>query len=120
MIFPDNSYHHEGPFELLLKAAADFRSSWTIGSGQKTMLDRYAPNMVFRNNNGRLRPDMPYGNSRVLVWFDKEGQSLEREIPELAKAPVRPRVKRHQPQGYSSFRAMHIADIPEVMDLRRR
>lgn len=119
MIFPENSYRHEGPFELLLKAAADFRSFRTIGSGQRTVLDRYAPNMVFRKNNGRLRPEMPYGNGRVLVWFDKEGRSLEREIPELIKAPARPRVKRHQPQGYSSFRTMHIADIPEAVDLRR-
>lgn len=120
VIFPENSYHHEGPFELLLKAAADFPSSWTISTGQKTVLDRYAPTMIFRNNNGRVRPEMPYGNGRVLVWFDKEGQSLEREYPELAKALARPGVKRYQPQGYSDSRAMHIADIPEAMDLRRR
>lgn len=112
VIFPENSYRHEGPFELLLKAAADFPSSWTIGSGQKTVLDRYAPTMIFRNNNGQIRPEKPYGDGRVLVWFDKAGQSLEREYPELAKALARPGVKRYQPQGYSDFRTMQIADIP--------
>jgi hypothetical protein len=115
VIFPDNSYRHEGPFELLLKASADFPSSWTINAGQNTVLDRYAPTMSFRNNNGRVKPWMPYGHGRALVWFDKEGQSLEGEYAELAKALARPEVKRYQPQGYSSFRTMHIAEIPEAV-----
>ena len=111
VIFPDNSYHHEGPFELLLKGAADF-PSWDINYGQKSIIDRYAPGMSFRHNYSQVRPEMPYANSRVLVWFDLDGnQPLEEKYLELKKALMRPGVQRSAPPGYSHLK-MHIALIP--------
>ena len=85
VIFPDNSYHHEGPFELLLKGAADF-PTWNINYGQKTIIDRYAPGMSFRHNFSQVRPEMPYASGRVIVWFDLDGtQPLEEKYLELKK-----------------------------------
>jgi len=111
VIFPDNSYHHEGPFELLLKGAADF-PSWDINYGQISIIDRYAPGMSFRHNSSQVRPEMPYANSRVLVWFDLDrNQPLEEKYLELKKALLRPGVQRSAPQGYSHLK-MHIALIP--------
>lgn len=111
VIFPDNSFHHEGPFELLLKGAADF-PTWNIGAGQKTIIDRYAPGMSFRHIFSQVRPEMPYANGRVLVWFDRDGIApLEEEYQELAKVLSNSGVTRFKPQGYSHL-TMHIAVIP--------
>jgi len=112
VIFPDNSFRHEGPFELLLKGATDF-PTWNIGAGQKTIIDRYAPGMSFRHNFSQIRPEMPYGDGRVLVWFDLNGMPpLEAHYPELAKAVSRPGVMRNQPSGYSHV-TLNIALIPD-------
>jgi hypothetical protein len=111
VIFPDNSYHHEGPFELLLKGAADF-PSWDINYGQISIIDRYAPGMSFRHNSSQVRPEMPYANRRVLVWFDLDGtQPLEEKYLELKKILLQPGVQRSAPPGYSHLK-MHIALIP--------
>jgi hypothetical protein len=111
VIFPDNSYHHEGPFELLLKGAADF-PTWNINYGQKTIIDRYAPGMSFRHNFSQVRPEMPYANGRVLVWFDLDGtQPLEEKYLELKKILLQPGIQRSAPPDYSHLK-MHIALIP--------
>lgn len=111
VIFPDNSFHHEGPFELLLKGAADF-PSWNIVTGQKTIIDRYIPKLTFRHNSSQVKPAMPYGDRRVLVWFDRDDiPPLENEYPELKKALLHPGVTRFRPSGYSHL-TMHIAVIP--------
>jgi len=111
VIFPDNSFRHEGPFELLLKGATDF-PTWNIGAGQKTIIDRYAPGMSFRHNFSQIRPEMPYGDGRVLVWFDRNGtQPLESEYQSLRDVLGRPSVRRYQPQGYSHL-TMQVAVIP--------
>ena len=112
VIFPDNSFHHEGPFELLLKGAADF-PTWNINAGQKIVIDRIIPGMTFRHNFSHIKPEMEYGDERVLVWFDRNGtRPLEAEYQELAQALSNPGVVRFVPEGYSHL-IMHIAVIPK-------
>ena len=94
VIFPDNSYHHEGVFELLLKAASVFPSNWRIGSGQKTILNRYAPGMEFRSNGGVLKPSDPYKPGQALVWFERPNPPpLAAQYPALAEAIAVPGVQ---------------------------
>lgn len=94
VIFPDNLPHHEGMFELLLKAASDFPSNWRISSGQKTILDRYAPHMEFRSNGGILKPTDPYKPGRTLVWFDRpDSLPLTAQYPAIAGAIALPGVR---------------------------
>lgn len=107
VIFPDNSFHHEGAFELLLKASTDF-PTWHISTGKMTILDRYAPGMTFRHNFGEITPEMPYDGGRVLVWFDIAGSNpLEVQHRELAKILSHPGVSRFSPQEYSHHLEMH-------------
>lgn len=94
VIIPDNSFHHEGVFELLLKAASAF-PTWYITTGQQTIIDRYAPGMTFRHNYSGITPNAPYGTNRVLVWFDlPEIPPLTTRYAELAKAVEEPGVTR--------------------------
>lgn len=107
VIYPDNSFHHEGPFELLFKAATDF-PTWQISTGKRTILDRYAPGMSFRHNPGETTPKMPYDGGRVLVWFDlPESQPLEMRYRELAKILSRSGVSRFSPNEYSHHLEMY-------------
>lgn len=94
VIFPDNSYHHEGMFELLLKAASDFPSNWHFGSGQRAVLNRYASQMEFRSDGGVLKPSDAYKPGRALVWFDRpDSLPLAAQYPTLAKAIELPGVR---------------------------
>jgi len=112
VIYPDNSFHHEGPFELLFKAATDF-PTWDIRSGQKVVIERYAPGMSFRHDFGTLKPEMPYGSGRVLVWFDLTGQEpLLSKYSELSKAVSRIGVKREVVSHYSTAVTMNVAILP--------
>lgn len=118
IIFPDNNYRHEGPFELLLKGASDF-PSWNISSGKHQVLDRYYKNLMFRSNgslfNGeKADPSLPYERNRVLVWFDlPESVPLTTKYPELQKAISRPGVKIYTPTPYSTSVKIYIADVPK-------
>lgn len=115
IIFPNNNFRHEGPFELILKGASDFPSSWTINSGQKTVIERYAPLMTFRNDSSDIKPEMPYLEGRVLVWFDlNQSQKLENKYIELKKILLKEGVKRIKPEFYSNSVIMNIAIIPSV------
>ena len=86
VIFPDNSYHHEGMFELLLKASSDF-PTWHIGTGQETVLNRYAPQMKFRTGDGVFKHSNASKPGRALVWFDRpDSTNVAVQFPTLAKA----------------------------------
>jgi hypothetical protein len=115
VIFPDNSFHHEGVFELLLKGSTDF-PTWHIGVGGK-VLDRYAPGLSFRHNYEGLRPDAPYAGGRTLVWFDSAGlQPATVRYPTLAEVLARPGVEPHafllRPKGGGPEVTMRVAVIP--------
>ena len=111
VIFPDNTYHHEGPYELLLKGASVFPSSWKIESGQR-IIDIYSPNTTFRNNNSETTPKMPYGNQRILVWFDIDNNlKLEDQYHELQVVLSRQGVVRLNPAKYNQVN-VHVAVIP--------
>jgi len=96
VIFPDNSFHHEGVFELLLKGASSVFPSWYITTG-KTIIERYAPGMTFRYNYSVLTPNAPYGTNRVLVWFDRRDiPPLTSQYKELTNTVERTGVARYQ------------------------
>ncbi|MCP4002566.1 MAG: hypothetical protein GY725_00080 [bacterium] len=69
VVFPDNSYHHEGVFELLLKGAVDF-PTWQISDGGRGMLDEFSPGLVFRHEYGGVAPGEPFLEGGVVVWYD--------------------------------------------------
>ena len=86
VVFPDNSYHHEGVFEFLLKGAADF-PTWRISEGGQKLLDRYLPGLSFRNEQGGPSPALPYDAGTVVVWYDlPQAESLLEKYPSLLKA----------------------------------
>jgi len=115
VIFPDNSFHHEGVFELLLKGASDF-PTWHVGVGG-AVLERYAPGLAVRHNYEGVRPDAPYEGGRTLVWFDRAGlEPATRRYPTLADALGRPGVEQHEfrlrPKGNGPAVVMHVAVVP--------
>jgi hypothetical protein len=116
VVFPDNSFHHEGVFELLMKGAADF-PSWNISKG-KPVIDRYAAGMIFRHDYADPKPEAPYRGGRTLVWFDR--RDLEPAIvryPELGKIVSGAGVARRQysveTKSGGSALTMHVAIVPE-------
>lgn len=70
VVFPDNTYHHEGPFELFLKGASTF-PTWTISTGQYYVLDHYGLRIRFRHLGAQIQPDSPYVSGHLVVWFEK-------------------------------------------------
>lgn len=92
VVFPGNEYHHEGVFELLLKASCDF-PTWQIGRGRETVLKKYFPNLSFRHavvGYGGPSPDLPYPDKCVLVWFSSpEFQDLPDRYPIMKEAVAR-------------------------------
>ena len=124
VILPDNFYHHEGVFELLVKAASTFPEWKTSPGGRAVVLDRYAPGMSVRYTGGIPGPGAPYAGGRVLVWFDRPGApALTLQFPELAAAVARAGVKQYQwsvrargglvyPAGSGEF-TMRAAEIPD-------
>jgi hypothetical protein len=70
VIFPDNSYHHEGIHEFLLKGAADF-PSWAISARGRRLINKFAPDMVFRYEGGVPPPDSEFPKGALVVWFDR-------------------------------------------------
>ncbi len=115
VIFPDNSFHHEGVFELLMKGSTDF-PTWHIGVGGR-VLDRYAPGLSFRHNYEGVRPDVPYRGGRTLVWFDRVGlQPAALRYRTLAEVLARSGVERHEfllrPKGGGPEVTMRVAVVP--------
>lgn len=113
VIFPDNSYHHEGVFELLLKGASDF-PTWNITSGRHTVLDRYSPHTTYRHNYGGLSPNAPYPGDSTLVWFDLPNAApLTTQYPALGQAISRPDVRlahwKVYTRGGLDYVIMHVA-----------
>jgi hypothetical protein len=70
VIFPDNSYHHEGVHEFLLKGASDF-PSWVISERGQRLINTFAPGMVFRYEGGVPPPDSEFPKGALVVWFDR-------------------------------------------------
>jgi len=86
VLFPDNSYHHEGVFEFLLKGAADF-PTWNISDGGQRVIDKYLPGLKFRHDYGGASPNQAYNQNTVVVWYDLPGDvSLVEKYPSLANA----------------------------------
>lgn len=92
VVFPGNEYHHEGVFELFLKASSDF-PTWQIGRGRETVLKTYFPNLSFRHaveGYGGPSPDLPYPDHCVLVWFSSpDFHSLPDKYPIMKEAVAR-------------------------------
>jgi hypothetical protein len=92
VVFPGNEYHHEGVFELLLKASSDF-PMWQIGRGRETVLKKYFPNLSFRHaveSYGGPSPDLPYPGNCALVWFSSpDFQDLPDRYPIMKEAVAR-------------------------------
>ena len=91
VVLPDNSFHHEGVDELLLKGAADF-PTWNISSRGQWIIDRYAPGMTFRHEyNGGTSPGAKIAADAVVLWFDKPHlPPLMERYSRLAVATRRP------------------------------
>jgi hypothetical protein len=89
VVLPGNEYHHEGVFELFLKASSDF-PTWQIGRGRETVLKKYFPNLSFRHavvGYGGPSPDLPYPDNCVLVWFSSpDFQDLPDRYPIMKEA----------------------------------
>ena len=121
VVIPDNSFHHEGVFELLLKGASDF-PTWNITSGKRSVLDRYAPGMSFRDEYSGPKPSAPYPPGAALVWFDRANiPPLTVTYPELAKAVARPGVLTYRWVVAAKDRAlitMHLAVPPATAAAR--
>ncbi len=97
VIIPDNFHHHEGVFELLVKAASTFPGWATSPGGRAVVLDRYAPGLSVRYAGGVPGPGAPYAGGRVLVWFDRPGApALTLQYPALADAVSRAGVKQYR------------------------
>jgi hypothetical protein len=126
VVFPDNTFHHEGAFELVLKGASDF-PNWTITMGEKTIIERYCPGLTFRigeRSGIGVRPQAPYGGDRIVAWFDRaEIWSLTTYFEELDNAVTRPGVVRRQWQvptrGGERYLTMNVATLPPL-DVRER
>jgi hypothetical protein len=92
VVFPGNEYHHEGVFELFLKASSDF-PTWQIGRGRETVLKKYFSNLSFRHaivGYGGPSPDLPYPDNCVLVWFSSaDFQALPDRYPIMKEAVAR-------------------------------
>lgn len=93
IVFPDNSYHHEGVFEFLLKGAVEF-PTWHIGDRGRRLLERYSPGVSYRHDLGGPSPDQPYESGTVIVWYVSETadpvakyKTLARSIGRCASAP---------------------------------
>jgi hypothetical protein len=116
VVLPDNSYHHEGVFEFLVKGASDF-PTWYSSKG-RPLIDRYAPGMILRFDDGELKPNAPYEGGRTIVWFDRS--DLDPAVvryPELGKVVGRAGVTRREyavqtKTGASTLR-MHVAFVPD-------
>jgi hypothetical protein len=70
VIFPDNSYHHEGIHELLLKGASDF-PTWHISKRGQWIIDRFAPGMTYRHESSGTPPNAPIPSGVLVLWFDR-------------------------------------------------
>jgi hypothetical protein len=68
VVFPDNSFHHEGVFEFLLKGAVEF-PTWRIADRGRQLLQHYSPGLSYRHDLDAPRPDQPYDGNTVLVWY---------------------------------------------------
>ena len=71
IILEDNSYHHEGIHELLIKGASDF-PSWDITSGKK-IIDKYLGNAEIRSKmSNQIEYDsIIEDNDSVVIYFQK-------------------------------------------------
>ena len=72
VILPDDSYCYGGVQELLLKGASDF-PTWEVSTRGQSILDKFAPGMVFRHEGGRTLPDADFPRDTLVVWFEKPG-----------------------------------------------
>jgi hypothetical protein len=90
VLFKDNSLHHEGFHELLLKGASDF-PTWRISRGQK-IIQKYGRSITFRSEYERVPPiDGPIEPGVVLVLFQHPDEDdVLKQYPgaeAFAKAP---------------------------------
>jgi hypothetical protein len=73
VILIDNSFHHEGFHELLLKGASTF-PSWHISATGQEMIARYGPGITFRSHDEPVPPlGAPIPDDSVLVLFSTQG-----------------------------------------------
>lgn len=71
VILVDNSFHHEGFHELLLKGGSTF-PSWHISKRGQSVIDRYAPGLTFRSRDEHDAPvNGPIPADSVLVLFHR-------------------------------------------------
>jgi hypothetical protein len=88
VIVPDNEYffREADPFETLLKGVVDF-PTWNIAAG-KIYLEKLESPVSFRSEQMKFRPNDPYPENDVLVWFDRNdyNKPLVSAYPQLAKA----------------------------------
>jgi hypothetical protein len=82
---PDNRYHAQDLFIILLKGTADM-GSWNISARGRPTLERFAPGLEYRTNQSDAPPNMPASNA-VYIWNDTLGlPPVESFFPELRTA----------------------------------
>lgn len=69
VVFPDNEYHWEDPFETLMKGLSDF-PTWNITAG-RIYLDTLRAPIYYRTEQSEAKPDQPYPRGATIVWFDR-------------------------------------------------
>ena len=81
---PDNRYHAQDLFVVLLKGTADM-GSWDVSARGRPTLERFAPGLEFRSTHSIAPPKEAGG--KVYIWNDTPGlPPVESFFPELETA----------------------------------
>ena len=112
VIIPDNSYHHEGVHEFLLKGAADF-PTWNISAAGEKIIHRFAPGMTFRHEYGGIPPSSAIPENVVVIWFDLlNSPALTEKYASLNEANLRPGVVCSERAVEKTDVTVHMCSLP--------
>lgn len=73
VVIPDNEYHHEGVFEMLIKGLSQF-PSWDMNAHGTALLQRYAPNLTLTHDRGGAFENYNLPSDGIVLWFEWPGK----------------------------------------------